>query len=194
MIFPPHGLNIEWRLAQLRPVIVLALDRFDAEWIPRDAIVFVGGKLSPDPARDLDEASNAAIIATMVRDVGEDVRRAAEAHDAKVRAREREDRQRRGELSNADRAARWLAHAEPATSGRCGKGAACASHNARWFAVAASVGRGFDLGFDDAHKLLVEWNRTCSPPLPPKAVERKVREALARGRVAIGAPLDRRAA
>jgi hypothetical protein len=82
------------------------------------------------------------------------------------------------------RRARAYARAlEPAVSGQHG-------HDMT-FRVAVRVGRGFALSEDEALSVLAEWNLTCQPPWSERDLRRKVRQALERGELPIGALLER---
>jgi hypothetical protein len=82
------------------------------------------------------------------------------------------------------RRARAYARAlDPAISGQHG-------HDTT-FRVAVRVARGFALSEDEALAVLAEWNLTCQPPWSERDLRRKVRQALERGELPIGALLER---
>ncbi len=80
------------------------------------------------------------------------------------------------------RARAYLTKFDPAISGQCG--------HARTFLAAQVVVRGFEVEFDAALALLLEWNRNCDPPWSEREIRRKLREALRRGRMEFGALLN----
>ena len=84
------------------------------------------------------------------------------------------------------RARAYLAKFDPAISGQCG--------HARTFLAAQVVVRGFDVEFDAALALLLEWNRNCDTPWAEREIRRKLREALRRGRMEFGAMVAERSA
>lgn len=85
-----------------------------------------------------------------------------------------------------ERAARWLAHRDPAIEGSGG--------DKHTFETACSIVRGFDLDDASAYRLLADWNATCRPPWSEAGLRRKIREARERGRMPIGALRDARRA
>jgi hypothetical protein len=60
----------------------------------------------------------------------------------------------------------WLQRQGPAVSGHGG--------NAKTFAVAASLRRGFLLSFGQAEQLMEEWNKTCEPPWDLRTLRRQI--------------------
>ena len=81
------------------------------------------------------------------------------------------------------RAAAYLEKCEPAVSGQGG-------HNTA-FRVAASVIRGFDLDEEQAMMVLETWNGRCDPPWTKRDLRHKVRQAMKRGKDAVGGLLGR---
>jgi hypothetical protein len=67
------------------------------------------------------------------------------------------------------RAVLYAKKLDPAVSGKKG-------HNTT-LRAASSLVNGFGLGFEDALKLLQEWNKNCQPPWPERELKRKIAEA-----------------
>ncbi|HEY0465104.1 MAG TPA: hypothetical protein VGC79_12880, partial [Polyangiaceae bacterium] len=85
----------------------------------------------------------------------------------------------------SDRVARAAAYAKrvpPAISGQGG--------HAHTFLMACRLVRGFLLSSHEAFLVMSAWNRTCKPPWSEKDLRRKIEEALAHGRMPMGALLE----
>ena len=89
-----------------------------------------------------------------------------------------------GEDRVVERAARWLAHRDPAIEGSGG--------DKHTFETVQSIVRGFDLDDGAAYRVLCDWNATCRPPWSEHGLRRKIREARERGRMPFGALRDAR--
>lgn len=173
-----HG----WRVSTH---IALAHDFLDAEWIPRDSLLFVSGRLAQGAARTMDEATELAARTHVERDAAQDAADAYRRNESEARDRDRKARVARGELDSRDRAALYLSRMDAAIAG------SGASQHAMWAAALAMV-RGFNLSQDVALDLLVrEWNPRCQPPRPRTEIVRSVRNA-ARSTTAAGYLLDAR--
>lgn len=171
-----HG----WRVST---PIALAHDFLDAEWVPRDGLLFVGGHLVPIHVRTMDDATEAAARTHVERDVAHDIAEAYQRNEAEARARAQRDRVARGEVSVTDRASLYLSRMDATVAG------SGTTQNAMWRAAVAMV-RGFDLSPDAAFDLLMrEWNPRCDPPRHHREIARAVRNA-SRASVAAGYLLE----
>jgi hypothetical protein len=85
-------------------------------------------------------------------------------------------------LPARERARRYLARVEPAIAGAGG--------DARTFAVAARVARGFGLSEGEALEALADWNARCEPPWSERSLRRKIQNALRYGDEPLGGRLQ----
>jgi hypothetical protein len=84
-------------------------------------------------------------------------------------------------IDRVRRALSYVKHIEPAVSGQGG--------HTQTLVTAIRVCRGFALSETEGYLVMSEWNKTCQPPWSEKDLRRKVREALTRGQMAMGALL-----
>jgi hypothetical protein len=173
-----HG----WHLSRFRPVGVLEHDQLEARWIPRDGLLFVAGRLVNEVPITMDDASEIAVATLIAKDLYEDQRAAYEAHEREVRAELRA----REPTSRVDRARRYL---ERMDASQAGSGGASALMRA---AVVAC--RGFDLDEAEALDVLREYDQRSAPPWGERELRRVITSARRRGRLPIGAMLERIAA
>jgi hypothetical protein len=85
----------------------------------------------------------------------------------------------------SERVARAAAYAKripPAISGQGG--------HAHTFLTACRLVRGFSLSSHEAFLVMSAWNRSCKPPWSEKDLRRKIEQALAHGRMPLGALLE----
>jgi hypothetical protein len=114
------------------------------------------------PRRELGPDDFPAIVCTE--------RAARVAIDAASNGRQRHDAR--------EQACRYLAAIPPAVEGGHG--------DAQTFRVCCRLVRGFALSDNDAFELLLQWNRTCSPPWSDRELRRKLQGARKYGREPIG--------